>query len=80
MQLVFTRNILSETGSVKFRRGNLKDWPRQTWRELSRQLGMDLSEFTATPEAVAEANVESLNVPESQTLKPRARLQLKEQI
>lgn len=53
MQRAFTEDIKRESGEIRFPRGAIRDFPKETWMQLARQLGKDLSQFTATPEAIS---------------------------
>lgn len=56
MQLVFTQDIHRDDGAVKFVAGEVRDFPKDTWKNIERNVGLPLNDFTTKPtEALAKA-------------------------
>ena len=53
MELVLLRDIPRADGSLRFRRGETKDWPKDTWENVADQVGVSLEELAGPPAAVA---------------------------
>ncbi len=58
MKLIFTRDVLKEDGSIKFKRGEIRDFGKGTWQQIAASAGMRrFEDFTMTETAAAVAGV-----------------------
>lgn len=49
MERIFTEDVHSKSGEVKFPAGMIRDFPRETWENIERVSGKSLKEFTDIP-------------------------------
>ncbi len=45
MQLVFTEDVMTADGDVRFHAGTVKDYPKSTWHDLATRLDKPLDDF-----------------------------------
>lgn len=55
MERIFTEDVRKANGDVKFRAGSMRSYPMDLWRDLAKQIGKPLDEFSAEPKSFAKA-------------------------
>lgn len=77
MELVFTESVRKADGDVKFPKGLVMDFPRDTWNQIASSHGKKLSEFTMSVEDMARDSVRSKSTAASQASSARPRVRVR---
>jgi len=59
VQRVFLKNIHKADGELKFRAGDAKDYPRDTWEGVARSAGKTVDEISAPTNEAARVRLSS---------------------
>lgn len=68
MDMVFLRDVQRADGSIRFKKGELRAWPRPTWADLAASLGVPVDELARPP---AEVTGQLLNNVAPETAGPQ---------
>lgn len=49
MQRIFTENVMTKEGKVKFPQGMVRDFPKPTWQSIEQTAGKSYEEFSEIP-------------------------------
>lgn len=53
MELAFNRPIRDNNGDIKFPAGVFYDWPKQTFQQIAKNVGLPLDKITVSKDAAA---------------------------
>lgn len=57
MRRMFTEDVIRESGTPRFRKGEIREYPKGTWTNIANSLKRDLDDFTMEPTEAAQLAV-----------------------